>query len=82
MWPGAPGQPSSRAMPQQAWSQRLFLLWVLGSGVSGEDRLFLGPERRDPCGGHMCVVIALCFPPILNLATLIKGPERKVRPAG
>lgn len=82
MRPGAPGQPSSRAIPQRVWSQCLFLMWVLGSGVSGEDRLFLGSERRDPRGGHVHAVIVLCFPPILNLATLVKGPERKVRPAG
>ena len=25
----------------------------------------------------MCAVTVLCFPPLLNLAALIKGPERK-----
>lgn len=51
---------------------------VLGSGVSGKDRLFLGLGTQGTSWWRVCAVIVLCFP----LATLVKGPERKARPAG
>ena len=54
--------------------------WARGSQARTDSSW--GRERREPRGGHVCAVTVLCFPAILNLATLVKGPESKVRPTG